>query len=520
MMITDFIAAIELGSATVKGIVGRLNADKSVQVFATAEVNSVECIKKGIIFNLDKTTQCINSVIQELERQMGTDISKVYVGIGGRSLRSIKVTEEHELPSDTKISQALIDTLAAKNKDSIVPELEILWTEAQEYKVGNNLLTEPVGVQADKLTATFINLVARRSLKANIVSCMKQLPYEIADFYISPLATAESLLTISEKRSGCALVDFGAETTTVLVYNGNILRHLAVIPLGSRNLTKDIMSHKIDEADAETLKIKYGSAYTPLSEDAEYGRREYDLDNGVRIKVLTLEETIEARINEILNNVDNQLLLSGHKDKLLGGVILTGGGANLTDLAVAFERITKISKVRVALSGEVGGSDGVPENGSYNTLLGALLLGKINCKKIVIGKDIFDDAEEQQKRVDEMRQRALKAEQERKQKEAEEALKKAQEEEQRKNKEFAAEIDAVREQIDKGNLKTAVSKLEKLQRNATPQQKEEIVQLAKEVKEAKKKKPHWTSKLFEKFEQGLSKLMGDTDEIESNNNNK
>lgn len=535
MNVTDFIAAIELGSAKVKGVVGRLNADKSVQILATAEVASDEFIKKGAIFNLDKTTQCIHAVISNLESQIGDDIAKVYVGIGGRSLRVMKVTEERELASDTKISQALIDTLLAENKERISPDLEILWTEPQEYKVGNNLLPSPVGVQADKVTATYVNVVARRTLKQNILSCLKQLPYELAGFYLSPLATTESLLSESDRRSGCALVDIGAETTTVVVYSGNILRHLAVLPLGSRNLTRDIMSQKIEEDDAEAFKLKFGSAYTPLSDDVDYARAEHSLENGTSIRALVLEEIIEGRINELIYNVDNQLILSEYKDKLLSGVVVTGGCANLPKLKDVFEKITKISRVRIALGSIIAGSDSIEEDGTHNTLIGAIMLGKENCRKIVVPTNIFDAATEDERRAKDMARRAAevaaeteakaaaKAAAEARKKADEEAARikaeqerKAQEEADRKLRACNILIDELKEQMEAKNLKAAGKTLQKLQKQAPKEKEEEVAQLAKDLKRIKEE-GHWTHTFKTKVEIMLTKIMGDGDEEYNDN---
>lgn len=161
------------------------------------------------------------------------------MGIGGQSVRSIRHTETKQLTEETKISQALIDAIMESNREITLMDQEILAVEPQEYKLGNNqLTTEPVGIQTDRIEGNFLNIIARNSLKSNIRQCFRQTGYEVAEYLLSPLATANAVLTGSEKRSGCALVDFGADTTTVSVYKNNLLRHLAVIPLGSSNITK------------------------------------------------------------------------------------------------------------------------------------------------------------------------------------------------------------------------------------------------------------------------------------------
>ena len=264
MAATDFIVAIELGSSKITGIAGKKHADGSIQVLALASENSSDFIRKGVIYNLDKTAQSLTSIIKKLESTLKASIGKVYVGIGGQSLRTIRNTEVRHLEEETKISQELIDSIMDSNREVPIIDQEILEVAPQEYKVGINLLADPVGVPSDHIEGRFLNIIARSSVKQNIDKCFKQAGIEIADYIISPLALANAVLTNSEKRSGCMFIDFGADTTTVSVYKNNILRHLAVIPLGGSNITKDICSQQIEEEDAEELKKKYGNAYADM----------------------------------------------------------------------------------------------------------------------------------------------------------------------------------------------------------------------------------------------------------------
>ena len=385
MAATDFTVAIELGSTEITGIAGKKNADGSINLLAYASERSSDCIKKGAIYNLDKTAQSLKSVIKQLEDKLQASIKKVYVGVGGQSMRSIRNTITKHLEEDTKISQHLIDSILQSNKEMTLLDQELLDVEPQEYKVGNNLLTEPVGIPADNIEGNFLNIIARDTLKANIIQCFKQTDYEVADYLMSPLVTADVVLTNNEKRSGCALIDFGADTTTVTVYKNNILRHIAVIPLGSSNITKDIASLQIEEEDAEQLKIRYASAYTEPSEDTTENNKEYQIDNKCSIAANKLVEIVEARVNEILANVSNQIVLSKYGDKLLAGLVVTGGASSLPNLDKALSNITKIDKIRIAKSSEaaLNGSIELPSNGTYNTLIGLLSAGKENCCRII-----------------------------------------------------------------------------------------------------------------------------------------
>ena len=382
MAVTDFIVAIELGSSKISGIAGRKLPDGSIQILAMASENASGCIRKGVIYNLDKTTQSLTSIIKKLESILKASIGKVYIGIGGQSLRTIRNTEVRHLDEETKISQELIDSLKDSNRTVPIVGYQILGVAPQEYKVGNDLIVEPVGVQTDHIEARFLNMIARKNVKENLAKCCDLVPIEIAEDaedLIAPLALADAVLTSTEKRSGCVLVDFGADTTTISVYKNNILRHLAVIPLGGNNITRDICSQQIEEEDAEELKVRFAHAYIEPKENEDENKT-YNLDGRCSINAILLEDIVEARLNEILDNVAHQIALSGYENKLLAGAIITGGVINMKNIEEAFIKRTKIEKLRVAKDTHITlkGLE-VKKDGSNNTLIALLAAGKENC---------------------------------------------------------------------------------------------------------------------------------------------
>ena len=198
--------------------------------------------------------------------------------------------------------------------------------------------------------------------------------------YLAPLALADSVLTEAERRSGCALVDIGADTTTVSVYSKNILRHLAVIPLGGNNITKDIATLQMEESDAESMKLKYASAYTD-NNDIDNDLK-YSIDAERQIESRRFIEIVEGRLEEIIENVWYQIP-SEYYDKLLGGIVLTGGGSNMRNIEKAFTNHTHVEKVRIAKfvtqTIQSNNEDIKARNGMMNTVLGLLAKGDINC---------------------------------------------------------------------------------------------------------------------------------------------
>ena len=376
----DFIVAIELGSSKMTGIAGKKNLDGSIQVLACIKEDSSSCIRKGVVYNIDKTAQCLTNIINKMEGQLKTTITQVYVGVGGQSIRSIRNVISKDMNIETPISQEMVIELMDANRNMKYPDQEILDAAVQEYKVDSQYQLDPVGIPCSHIEGNFLNILQRKTFYKNLNSCFEAANINVAEMYLAPLALADSVLTETERRSGCALVDMGADTTTVSVYSKNVLRHLAVIPLGSNNITKDIASLQMEEADAEKMKLKYASAYT---DNAEIDNNlKYSIDQDRQIEARKFIEIVEGRLEEIIANVWCQVP-EEYCDKLLGGIILTGGGSNMKDIEKAFQNYTHIDKIRIAkfvtqtITSTL--SDINAHDGKLNTVLGLLAKGDINC---------------------------------------------------------------------------------------------------------------------------------------------
>ena len=380
MAAKEFIVAIELGSSKVTGIAGQKNLDGSIQILAVVKEESSAFIRKGVVYNIDKTAQCLTSIIKKLETQLKTEIRQVYVGIGGQSIRSVRNVISKDLPNESIVTQEMVIELMDANRNMSYPDQEILDAAVQEYKVGSQFQIDPVGIQATRLEGNFLNILERKAFYKNLNKCFETANINIAEMYLAPLALADSVLTEAEKRSGCALVDLGADTTTVSVYSKNILRHLAVIPLGSNNITKDIATLQMEESDAERMKLKYAAAYTD-NNDIDNDLK-YSIDPERQIESRKFIEIVEGRLEEIIENVWYQIP-SEYYDKLLGGIILTGGGSNLKNIEKAFNNHTHVDKIRVAkfvTQSIISNNETIKaHDGTMNTVLGLLAKGDINC---------------------------------------------------------------------------------------------------------------------------------------------
>jgi len=376
----DIIIAVELASTAIRAIAGKREPDGSMQVLAFAQEESSTTIRKGVIDNIDKTTQALTRVVAKLGEKLGVKVKSIYIGLGGQSLRSVYNRVLLQFDGLELLSHHTIDKMRDTNSGVVYPNAEIKEVVPQEFTIGSRSVVDPVGMQVEMLEANFINIIARPTLEENIRKCVAAAGLDVQEVLISPLCLANALLAANEKRSGCALVDMGADTTTVSVYVNNILRHLCVIPLGGSNVTSDITSLKVEAEEAEELKKKYGTAYRSDTEDKTGEKVNLSFDRTEDVE--KLQEIVEARYEEIIANVNSRI--SAYKDKMLSGIVVTGGAARIPDLQKAFSRQTggdinvRIVKglpenVSVSFGVQVGDPD------RLNTLYALLLAGKENC---------------------------------------------------------------------------------------------------------------------------------------------
>lgn len=384
MATTEFIAAIELGSSKISAIAGKKNSDGSIEVLAHARVEAPSFMHKGVVFNIDKAAAALTSVIGKLEEQLKASVAQVYVGIGGQSLHSLKSTVSRSVgDEESTVSQALVDALYDENRETPLADFVILDVVPQEFKVDHSLHADPVGVTGHHVTGQYLNLVARTQVKKNVEMAFAQAQIGIADdLLVTSIAAAKAVLTQTEMRQGCALVDFGSDTTTVSVYKNNLLRHLCVLPIGSNNITRDLTSLQMEDEEAEKLKVQYGNA--------AYETQESDPDascltsEGRAIPLAELNNIIGARAEEILANVWNQIRLSGYDNQLFAGTVFMGGGALLKNLEEAFRKQSKTERVKTIMKTQLtvrGMEEVLLASGTWSGAIALLNAGHENCCK-------------------------------------------------------------------------------------------------------------------------------------------
>lgn len=409
----DFVVAVELGSSKISGIAGK-KKDGTMQILAYAEEKTAGCVKRGVVYNIEKTYQSVNTIISKLEAVLKTKITRAYVGLGGQSVRSYKCMIRRNLLTQSYITNEAIDAIRQESYEIPFNDYEVLENYPQEYVVDSSVIADPVGVMGTNIEGEFLDVIAKNNLRANIDTVFANAGVDIVEGLISPLQLANNVLTDAEKRSGCALVDLGADTTTLVVYKNNIVRYLVTIPLGCNNINKDLSTLPIDDAETEDVKLKYGDACQEFESSEESEPQYYTTSDGRQIDVATIRNVIEARMGEIIANVSNQIVNSDYSGKLLAGLVITGGGSSMKNIVKAFTKSTKIDKVRIAtkvnqMVVKTSNASNISlESAGTTTIVSLLLAGTVPCGGEDIGRapDMFD----QQMKEEERRKRAEEAE--------------------------------------------------------------------------------------------------------------
>lgn len=383
---SEIIVGLDIGTTKIACIVGRRNEYGKVEILGYGKAPSIG-VSRGVVSNIEKTVQSIRRAVDEAELKSGVDINYVHVGIAGQHIKSHQHRGNLVRNSlDDEVNQGDIDTLIEDmHKLVMQPGEEIIHVIPQEYIVDKEQgIKDPIGMSGISLEANFHIITGQITAAKNINKCVLKSNMTVEDLILEPLASAEAVLSEEEKEAGIALVDIGGGTTDVAIFQDGIIRHTAVIPLGGNIITEDVKEGcSIISNQAEALKVKFGSALASENKEEEIvsipglrGR------NPKEITLKNLASIIQARVEEIVEHVFYEIQNSGYEKKLIGGIVLTGGGAQLKHIAQIFEFLTGMD-TRIGLPNEHLASNVPEELGSplFATGIGLVIKGLQNADK-------------------------------------------------------------------------------------------------------------------------------------------
>ena len=383
---SDIIVGLDIGTTKIAIMVGRKNKYGKLEILATAKAVS-NGVARGIVANIDQTVNSIKEAIEEIKQKSNIAINEVFVGIAGQHIKSLQ--HRGQIVRE-KIDIEINDDDLARLKSNMfklitIPGEEVIHVIPQEYTVdGEDSIHDPRGMAGVKLEANFHVITAQVGAVRNIMRCVEKANLKPKELVLEPFASAVATLDSDEKREGVALVDIGGGTTDVAIFLDNIIRHTAVIPFGGNVITKDIKSGlQILEKQAELLKIKFGSAmYTEDQENVVVSIPGLRGREPKEIAVKNLTEIIGSRMKEIIDLVYHEIKVSGYENKLMTGIVLTGGGSQLRNLKQLVAYITgkenRIGYPNEHLSSE---SKDTVVSPMYSTGVGLVLKGFEHSKK-------------------------------------------------------------------------------------------------------------------------------------------
>ena len=343
---SPIVVGLDIGTTKIACFVGRKNEHGKIEIIAMGKSESLG-VGRGVVENIDKTVQSILSAVKitESNQEGRLKIANVNVGIAGQHIKSMQHRGIYNRKDrHGEISQKDVDHFIEIMYNMVMPPGdEIITVIPQEYIVDNlNEIKEPIGMPGSRLEANFHIITGQVHNVMNIRRCVDRAGLKVKDIILEPIASADAVLSDEEKEAGVVLVDIGGGTTDIAIFQDGLIRHTAVIPFGGNIITQDIKEGcKIMQKPAEELKVRFGSALAMETKDNEVvcipGLR------GRPAKEITLKNLasiIQARMEEIIELVNYEITNSGYKKKLIGGIVVTGGGAQLQHLTQLFEYMT------------------------------------------------------------------------------------------------------------------------------------------------------------------------------------
>lgn len=341
---SEIVVGLDIGTTKIVAMVGRKNEHGKLEILGMGKAESIG-VTRGVVTHITPTVEAIHKAVEEAEEKSGVKVEVVNVGIAGQHIKSLQhrgVKMRNSL--DDEITQKDLDELIADmHKLVMLPGEKIIDVLPQEFTVdAEQGIYDPIGMSGIRLEANFHIITGQVAAAKNIYKCVRKAGLEVENLILEPLASADAVLSKEEKEAGVVLVDIGGGTTDVAIFKEGIIRHTAVIPFGGNIITEDIKEGlTIIKKQAELLKLKFGSTLASQASSNEIvaipGLRGRDPKE---ISIQNLAHIVQARMEEIIEQVYYEIRNSGYENKLIAGIVVTGGGSQMKHTAQLFEYMT------------------------------------------------------------------------------------------------------------------------------------------------------------------------------------
>ena len=351
----SLVVGLDIGTTKICCVVGEAFQD-AVDIIGVGTTPSLG-MRKGVVVNIESTVASIRKSVKVAEDIAGCDLESVYVGIAGNHIKGFNSPGILAI-NNREIKQADVqEVITAAQTVKISENQRVIHVLPQEYMVDDHTgIQNPLGMTGVRLVTNVHIVTADIGAVHNLVTCCNKAGLEVADLVLESIASAKAVLTQDEMDLGVVLVDIGGGTTDIAVFYEGTIRHTCELGLGGHNLTNDLsVGLRTPLAEAERLKEDFGSALSAVIKTnhvvdvPSVGDREPR-----RVTQKVLVDIIEARMVEILEMVNRELVVSGQKNRINAGIVLTGGTSLLVNLVDLAEQIFDMP-VRVGYPSGIGG---------------------------------------------------------------------------------------------------------------------------------------------------------------------
>ncbi len=374
----EIICGLDIGTTKIAAIVGKLDEYGNLNIVGVGNHPS-QGLRRGVVVNIEKTVDSIRHAIEQAELTSGHKITRVYAGIAGDHIRSFNSRGVIAVSGKDKVitKKDVARVINAAQAISLPMDREILHVLPQEFMVDNqDGIKNPVGMAGVRLEAEVHIITAAVASAKNIINCIDQAGYEVADIVLEPYASSLSVLHEDERDLGVAIIDIGGGTTDIAMFFDGSIRHTKVLGIGGEHVTNDLAQGLRTSRDqAEDIKKKYGLAMQSLLNGDELisvpgvaGRPPREISRSV------IAAIVEPRMEEIFQLALRQMEKSDVFDSLGAGVVLTGGSSLIEGAAELAERIMGMP-VAVGIPRVSGGLVETVRNPIYATGVGLVYYG-------------------------------------------------------------------------------------------------------------------------------------------------
>lgn len=347
----QYIVGLDIGTQTIRVVQGKIEETGRINIIGASSVPA-NGMRKGVIIDIDEAVSSISAVLEKVERMTGVPVTHANISVGGNHISCMDSKGVIAVSrADGEISENdVIRVIDASQAISIPPNRDVIHVIPKTFTLdGQAGIKDPIGMSGIRLEVETIIIHGASPFLKNLSKAITQTGLEVDQLVLSPLAASQSVLNKRQKELGVALIDLGAGTTSIAVYEENNLLHTAIVPVGSMHITNDIaIGLRCTIETAEKVKMLYGQASPALIDKlAEIDMSKVDPDEQERIPQKLVGEIIEARLEEIFDLITKELKRIDRDGKLPAGIILTGGGSSMPG-------IVEFAKHRLRLPVSIG----------------------------------------------------------------------------------------------------------------------------------------------------------------------